>query len=89
MANTEPAAPEPTIANLEFIFAARVRVDAPLDLGDIGDVGKGGRRIVAIAGGEFSGFRVRGEVLLAAPTGRCCAATASPNSRRVAPTTAP
>lgn len=86
MANTEPAAPEPTIANLEFIFAARVRVDAPLDLGD---VGKGGRRIVAIAGGEFSSFRVRGEVLLAAPTGRCCAATASPNSRRVAPTTAP
>lgn len=60
MANTEPAAPELPIPRLEFIFAARVRVDTPLDLGD---VGKGGRRIVAIAGGDFSGPALRGEVL--------------------------
>jgi hypothetical protein len=45
---------------LEFIFAAHVTVDAPLDFGD---VGKGGRRIVPIGGGEFSGPRMRGEVL--------------------------
>ena len=45
---------------LEFIFAARVTVDAPLDLGD---VAKGGRRIVPIGGGEFSGPHIRGEVV--------------------------
>jgi len=45
---------------LDFIFAARVTVDAPLDLGD---VAKGGRRIVPITGGDFSGPRIRGEVL--------------------------
>jgi hypothetical protein len=45
---------------LDFIFAAQVAVDAPLDLGD---VAKGGRRIVPIAGGDFSGPRMRGEVL--------------------------
>jgi hypothetical protein len=45
---------------LAFIFAARVTVDAPLDLGD---VGKGVRRIVPIIGGDFSGPRLRGEVL--------------------------
>jgi Protein of unknown function (DUF3237) len=45
---------------LEFIFAASVAVDQPLDLGD---VGKGGRRIVPIAGGEFSGPNIRGKVL--------------------------
>ena len=44
----------------EFIFAARVTVDAPLDLGD---VGKGRRRIVPITGGEFSGPDLRGKVL--------------------------
>jgi len=48
------------VPQLEFIFAAQVGVDAPLDLGD---VGKGGRRIVPIAGGEFSGPNIRGEVL--------------------------
>jgi hypothetical protein len=55
MANRELAAPQ-----LEFILDARVTVDPPLDLGD---VGKGGRRIVAITGGEFSGPNLRGAVL--------------------------
>jgi Protein of unknown function (DUF3237) len=45
---------------LEFVFAAYVTVDGPLDLGD---VGKGGRRIVPITGGEFSGPRLRGKVI--------------------------
>lgn len=49
-----------TVPQLEFIFAAYVAVDQPLDLGD---VGKGGRRIVPIAGGEFSGPNIRGTVL--------------------------
>jgi hypothetical protein len=48
------------IPQLEFIFAAHVTVEKPLDLGD---VGKGGRRIVPIAGGEFSGPHIRGQVL--------------------------
>lgn len=54
MADTE------TSPKLEFIFAAQVAVEAPLDLGD---VGKGGRRIIPIKGGEFSGPNIRGEVL--------------------------
>jgi hypothetical protein len=45
---------------LEFIFEAHVTVDRPLDLGD---VGKGGRRIVPITGGDFSGPRLRAKVL--------------------------
>jgi hypothetical protein len=45
---------------LAFIFTAQVSVDPPLDLGD---VGKGGRRIVPIAGGTFAGPSLRGEVL--------------------------
>lgn len=45
---------------LEFIFTAHVTVDKPLDLGD---VGKGGRRIVPITGGEFSGPQLRGTVM--------------------------
>ncbi|HMK70196.1 MAG TPA: DUF3237 domain-containing protein [Xanthobacteraceae bacterium] len=49
-----------TPPQLEFIFAARVTVDQPLDLGD---VGKGSRRIVAIVGGEFAGPQLRGTVL--------------------------
>ena len=49
-----------SLPQLAFIFAARVTVDAPLDLGD---VAKGGRRIVPITGGDFSGPRMRGEVL--------------------------
>jgi hypothetical protein len=55
MANVDLAAP-----NLEFIFAADVTVAPPLDLGD---VAKGYRRIVPITGGEFSGPRIRGEVV--------------------------
>jgi Protein of unknown function (DUF3237) len=45
---------------LEFVFAARVTVDRPLELGD---VGKGGRRIVPITGGEFFGSQLRGKVI--------------------------
>jgi Protein of unknown function (DUF3237) len=45
---------------LDFVFEARVAVGPPQDLGD---VGKGGRRIVPITGGEFSGPQMRGEVL--------------------------
>ncbi len=44
----------------EFILAANVLVGPPLDLGD---VGKGGRRVVPIIGGEFSGPKMRGRVL--------------------------
>jgi len=46
--------------NLEFIFAARVTV-APAQ--DLGDVGKGVRRIVPITGGDFAGPGLRGTVL--------------------------
>lgn len=49
-----------SLPQLEFIFAADVTVDAPLDAGN---VGKGTRRFVPIAGGEVSGPKVRGEVL--------------------------
>jgi Protein of unknown function (DUF3237) len=45
---------------LEFIFAADVKVDPPLDAGNIG---KGTHRFVPIAGGEVSGPKLRGEVL--------------------------
>jgi len=45
---------------LESIFDAHVLVGAPLT---VGDVGKGGRRIVPIIGGEFSGPDMRGKVL--------------------------
>ncbi|HUZ33630.1 MAG TPA: DUF3237 domain-containing protein [Xanthobacteraceae bacterium] len=45
---------------LELIFAANVLVGPPLNFGD---VGKGGRRVVPITGGEFSGPNVRGRVL--------------------------
>jgi len=55
MAPTELSPPK-----LEFIFEAHVTVDRPLDLGD---VGKGGRRIVPITGGDFSGPRLRAKVL--------------------------
>src|SRR5579885_3345055 len=47
MANPQLAAPR-----LSFIFAARVTVGAPLELGD---VAKGSRRIVPITGGGFCG----------------------------------
>lgn len=49
-----------SLPQLTFIFAAHVTVDPPLDLGD---VGKGGRRIVSITGGDFSGPHIRGKVL--------------------------
>jgi hypothetical protein len=49
-----------SVPTLEFIFAAHVTVGPPLNLGD---VGKGVRRIVPITGGEFSGPQLRGEVL--------------------------
>jgi len=45
---------------LDFIFEARVTIGAPLD---VGDVAKGGRRIVPITGGEFAGPRIRGDVV--------------------------
>ena len=48
------------LPQFDFIFAAHVTVDPPLDLGD---VGKGGRRIVPITGGDFSGPHIRGKVL--------------------------
>ncbi len=54
MANAE------ALPQFEFIFAAHVKVDAPLDLGD---VAKGGRRIVPIMGGDFSGPKLCGAVL--------------------------
>jgi Protein of unknown function (DUF3237) len=52
-----PQLPPP---RLEFVFAAHVTVGEPLD---VGDVGKGRRRIVPITGGEFSGPTMRGVVL--------------------------
>ena len=55
MANLESAPP-----TLQFIFAARVTVDPPQELGDIG---KGSRRIVPITGGDFSGPDLHGRVL--------------------------
>lgn len=55
MANSQQVAPA-----LEFVCEARVTVGTPLDLGD---VGKGTRRIVPIAGGEFSGPELSGTVL--------------------------
>ena len=45
---------------LEIIFSAQVTVAPALDLGD---VGKGGRRIVPITGGVFSGPQMHGLVL--------------------------
>jgi hypothetical protein len=54
------ANPELSVPKLEFIFDARVAVDSALDLGD---VGKGGRRVVPITGGNFAGPQICGEVL--------------------------
>jgi hypothetical protein len=55
MADTASSPPR-----LDLIFAAHVSVGAPLDLGD---VGKGGRRIVPITGGTFSGPDIGGTVM--------------------------
>ena len=52
--------PDLPAPRLEFIFAAHVTVEEPLDFGD---VGKGHRRVVPITGGEFSGPDMRGAVL--------------------------
>ena len=52
--------PELPLPRLEFIFAAHVTVDEPRDLGDIG---KGRRRIVPITGGTFFGPDISGTVL--------------------------
>jgi Protein of unknown function (DUF3237) len=54
MADAEP------VPLFQFIFAAHAKVDPALDLGD---VGKGVRRIVPIVGGDFSGPKLRGTVL--------------------------
>jgi hypothetical protein len=54
------ANPELTEPQLEFVFEAKVTVDPALDLGDLG---KGRRRIVPITGGAFSGPQMRGKVL--------------------------
>jgi hypothetical protein len=53
---------EPELAppRLDFIFAAHVTVGEPRDLGDIG---KGRRRVVPITGGTFSGPGISGIVL--------------------------
>ena len=45
---------------LTFVMELRVRVDMPLD---IGETGRGRRRIVPIRGGSFEGPRLRGDVL--------------------------
>ena len=52
--------PDLPAPRLEFIFAAHVTVGEPRDLGDIG---KGRRRIVPITGGTFSGPDISGSVL--------------------------
>jgi hypothetical protein len=55
MANADSTAP-----TLEFVFAADVSVDPPLELGD---VAKGSRRIVPITGGTFFGPDISGTVV--------------------------
>ena len=49
-----------TPPGLEFVFGAHVTVGPPLDLGN---VGKGGRRIIPVTGGEFAGPKLRGTVI--------------------------
>ena len=46
--------------SFEYVFEARVNVDPPLMLGEVGGLQ---RRIVPIAGGAVEGQRLRGEVL--------------------------
>jgi hypothetical protein len=55
MANAELPTPA-----LEFVFEGHVAVGPPLELGD---VARGGRRIVPITGGEFAGPQIRGTVV--------------------------
>jgi hypothetical protein len=68
-----------SVPQFEFIFAAHVTVDPALDLGD---VGKGGRRIVPITGGDFSGCKSAARCCRAVRTGRSYATMARPSSRR-------
>jgi hypothetical protein len=57
---TSPATSALRPPELVPVFAAQVAVGAALELGD---VAKGGRRIVPITGGEFAGPQIRGTVL--------------------------
>ena len=57
---TTPDETFPAEPSLEFVFEARVQVDPPLALGEVGDTQ---RRIVPIAGGVVDGPRLKGEVL--------------------------
>src|SRR5690606_28792978 len=50
-------APEPSLA---FAFGMRVKVDTPLD---VGEIPQGRRRIVEIQNGSFEGTEVRGRVV--------------------------
>jgi hypothetical protein len=45
---------------LEFVFEARVRVEPPLELGEVSGVR---RRIVPVAGGPVEGPRLKGDIL--------------------------
>ncbi len=73
MANSE------LVPKLEFVFAGHVTVDQPLD---IGDVAKGGRRIVRLPAGSFPGRKFKRRSCRVAPTGRCCVTTALRSSKR-------
>ena len=46
--------------NLDYIFTAHIKVDTPIE---IGDIGKGVRRIIPIVGGSFDGPLLRGSIL--------------------------
>ena len=61
MADAEP------VPLLQFIFAAHAKVDPTLDLGD---VGKGARRIVPIVGGDFPVQSCAERCCPGAPTGK-------------------
>jgi Protein of unknown function (DUF3237) len=45
---------------LEFVFAARVKVAPPIELGE---TPQGHRRMVPILGGSFAGPRIKGEIV--------------------------
>jgi hypothetical protein len=46
--------------NLEHIFTAKIKVDIPIE---IGDVGIGIRRVIPITGGTFEGPKMKGIIL--------------------------
>ena len=57
-----PAPFEPPKPGLEFLARFEVNLDAPiLEVGEVEGVGK--RRIIPITGGEFSGPRIKGQIL--------------------------